>query len=36
MGKVDRTKVDYGAKVQKNSGNANISLCFFNKMFKIV
>lgn len=36
MCKVDITKVDFGAKVQKNGGNANISLCFFNKMFKIV
>ncbi len=36
MGKVDRTKVDYGTKVQKCGGNANISSYFFNKMFKIV
>lgn len=36
MCKVDRTKVDYGAKVQKSSGYANVSSCFLNKMFKIV
>ena len=36
MCKVDRTKVDYGTKVQKCGGYANVSSCFFNKMFKIV
>lgn len=36
MCKVDITKVDFGAKVQKSCGYANVSLYFFNKMFKIV
>lgn len=36
MCKVDRTKVDYGTKVQKCGGYANVSSYFFNKMFKKV
>lgn len=36
MCKVDRTKVDYAANVQKSSGNANVLSYFFNKMFKKV